>query len=402
MGKARNLKKRVSSYFVNRTVIGERTRKLIKLIKKIQYIKARNELEALLLEAKYIKKYEPCFNVKLTDGKTYPMIKITINDKYPKVLVARSVDQNPKEGKSLYFGPYPNPSSMRLVLHTIRRIFPFQSVNNHPKKICLYYHLGLCPCPAVFDSNELKKEYRKNIRFIITFLNGKLNVVTRRLEKERNNSCENENFEKAKILQQKIEAIKLITTPVILPFEYEINPNLKADLAKEETDKLKEELVKSEVDIQSLKRIECYDISNISGKHATGSMVVFINGEREKSIYRKFKINQSKPNDVLMLYEMISRRLRHNEWDLPDLMVIDGGKGQVSLAQKAIVESGLKIPIIGLAKKNERIITSDFREIKLSRESKALHFLQKIRDEAHRFAISYHKKLRWKTLIPQD
>lgn len=299
--------------------------------------------------------------------------------------------------KSLYFGPYPNPSSMHLVLQTIRKIFPFQSVNNHPKKTCLYYHLGLCPCPPVFDSEKLKKNYRKNILRIILFLNGKLTKVIEGLKKEREAQSKNEDFEGACVIQRKIDAVTLITKPVMRPFEYEINPNLKSDLIRGELEQLKNELKKSGVKVKTLRRIECYDISNINGRQAAGSMVVFINGEKEKSEYRKFKINQSIPNDVLMIYELLLRRLKHREWNLPDLIMIDGGKGQVSSAKKAINEHGLKIPIIGLTKKEETIITSDFKKIRLPKDSPALHLLQRIRDEAHRFAISYHRKLRSKS-----
>ncbi|MEK7559598.1 MAG: GIY-YIG nuclease family protein, partial [Patescibacteria group bacterium] len=148
VGKAKNLKKRVSSYFINKKDLGEKTRLLVGKIQKIGVIKARSEIEALLLEASSIKKFNPVYNSKLTDGKAYPLIRITIKDNYPKVLISRRQDDE----KSIYFGPYPNSGAMKMVLKIIRRIFPFQAVLNHPKRICLYYHLGLCPCPPVFDS----------------------------------------------------------------------------------------------------------------------------------------------------------------------------------------------------------------------------------------------------------
>lgn len=333
----------------------------------------------------------------MTDGKAFPLIKITIKDKYPKILTVRKIE---KDG-SLYFGPFPSSSSIRLVLRIIRQIFPYQSVLNHPKKICFYYHLHLCPCPQVFDSKETESNYRKNIEHIIEFLKGDLKGILRELEKERDLLSKNEKFEKAWDLQKKIEAINLITKPFVKPFEYELNPNLRSDLAEKELLDLKNILRNTEIKINSLERIECFDISNIMGEIAVGSMVVFIRGEKNGSLYRHFKIkkNLGKPNDFAMILEVIKKRLNHREWDLPNLMIVDGGKGQVSVAKIALAQENLQIPIIGLAKKEEIIITSDFKTIKLKTNSKALQLIMRIRDEAHRFAIQYHKKQHLKLIF---
>lgn len=375
---------------------------MLSKVKKLKFIQTRSEIESLLLEANFIKKYSPIYNIKLTDGKVYPLIRITVKDKYPKVLVTRRIDNAQTRG-SLYFGPYPNIGSMRLVLRTIRKIFPFQSGNNHPKKPCLYHYLGLCPCPRVFDSPFLAKTYRKDINWIIKFLEGGIDDVVSQLEKEREILSKQEKFEEAENLQRKIEAIRLITNPVYQPFEYETNPNLKADLTFYELEDLKEELQKAGVEVLSLRRIECYDVSNIMGKLSTGSLIVFTEGEANKSLYRRFRIMYKRiiPNDVAMMEEIISRRLKHKEWELPNLILVDGGKAQVSAALKALKKSSLTVPIIGLAKREETIIVpavSDFKEIKLPRDSKGLHLLMRIRDEAHRFAITYHRKLRSKIL----
>lgn len=394
VGKAKNLKKRVSNYFVNTARLLEKTKLLVYQADRIRTIKTSSEIEAFLLEASCIKKYQPKFNIKLADGKEYPLIRITIKDKYPKVLVARKTDDK----KSLYFGPYPQAKSMRLVLKTIRKIFPFQSVPNHGKGICLYHHLELCPCPAVFHSADLKKEYKKNIRHLAAFLNGKTKKVLSDLKKERDVFSKKEEFEKANLIQQKITAIELIITSYSLRFDQDINPNMKEDLAKLALKSLKEILLLNNIRVTSLERIECYDISNISGKNATGSMVVFTNGQKDASSYRKFKIknNHVLPDDFAMMEEVLSRRLKHQEWTFPDLFIVDGGKGQVSSALKALSENNIKIPVVGLAKKEETIITSDFREIVLLKDSQALKLVMAIRDEAHRFAITYHKKLRSK------
>lgn len=400
VGKAKNLRKRVASYFANYVDLGDKTRSLVSQIKKIKVFTVTSEIEALLLEANYIKKFKPKYNIRLTDGKSYPLIRITIKDKYPKIVIAR----NRNDKSSIYFGPYPNSSALKLVLKLTRRIFPYQSVLNHTKKICLYYHLGLCPCPYVFDTKDLRKEYRKNIQHIISFLEGRTKKVVGDLEKEKNKLVKKEEFEKANVIQNKINAIHIITDPLYKKkVDNNINPNLEEDLRSSELSELKSILKKNNTQVLDLERIECFDISNILGTNATGSMVVFINGEKDGSKYRKFKIKTiGSPNDFGMIEEVLRRRLSHKEWPMPDLLIVDGGKGQVSSALKVLAMKqfgNLTIPVIGLAKQFETIVTSDFKEISLPKESSALKLIMRIRDEAHRFAITYHKKLRSKTFL---
>ncbi|MDO8639356.1 MAG: excinuclease ABC subunit UvrC [bacterium] len=393
VGKAVNLKNRVSSYFKNKD-LGTKTSILVSRIKKIKVIVVSSEIESLLLEANLIKKYQPFFNVKMTDGKSYPMIKITMKDKCPAVIVTRRIIDD----KSLYFGPYPNARAMHLVLKIIRRIFPFQSIVNHPKKICLYNHLGLCPCLSAFDLEDSRKEYRKTIKNIIRFLKGNIKGVIKDLERERESFDKKENYEKAKEIQEKIESIKIVTSSIHSPLDYEINPNLITDLQEKKMIFLKEALNKNGVKTSSIKRIECYDISNISGKYATGSMVVFENAKKEMGAYRKFKIKQNfqKQNDCAMMKEVVSRRLKHREWQYPDLIIVDGGKGQISSVVNVVKENNLVIPVVGLAKREEILITSAFKKVNFNKNSEALKLLMEIRDEAHRFAVFYHRKLRSK------
>ncbi len=392
-GKARDLRSRVGSYFAKNSSLGEKTRVLITKTRKIKTIVAYSEVHALLLEANCIKKYEPRYNIRLRDGKAYPLIRITRKDKYPKALTARREEDK----SSLYFAPVPNSGALRLVLRTIRRLFPFQSVLNHPKRICLYNHLGLCPCPPYFDSEILKSEYRKNIRHLVSFLNGNINKIQKELEIERNNFAKREEFEKAQNIQKKISAIALISDTSYKKFDYDLDPNLRDDLRRKEIESLKQHLSKHSVTIKKLNRIECYDISNISGYFATGSMVVFINGESDKSLYRRFKIRRViGPNDYAMLREVFQRRMKHADWPMPDLLIVDGGRGQVLSALEVLKKLSLNIPLIGLAKREETIVTSDLKEISLPKSSIALKLLMRIRDEAHRFAISYHRHLRSK------
>ena len=392
VGKAKNLKNRVSSYFSSPTTLLGKTAILVPQVEKIKIIIVESELEALLLEANLIKKYDPKYNISLKDGKAYPLIRITVKSQYPSVLTARHMDDT----HSIYFGPYPNVMSMRRVLRLLRRIFPYQSVPNHPKKICLYHHLGLCPCLPAFPDETYQKEYKKTIHHIIDFLNGKTKKVIKELEKERNLASKQEDFEQAAHAQKQLDSIAYITQPIHQPFEYETNPNLSSDLRYQEMKELQTILAKYNVFIDLPTRIECYDISNIQGTNPTASMVVLTNGEIDKSQYRKFKMQTRGPNDFAMMQEVLSRRLKHNEWDMPQLFIVDGGKGQISSAREVLNELGVTTPLVGLAKREETIITSDFQEISLPKRSPALQLVMRIRDEAHRFAITFHRKLRSK------
>ncbi|MBI2420665.1 MAG: GIY-YIG nuclease family protein [Candidatus Levybacteria bacterium] len=200
VGKAKNLKTRVSSYFQNKSELGPKTRILVSQVKNIKTISVDSEIESLLLEANLIKKHSPKYNSRLTDGKSYPYIRIT-KDRFPAVLVVRRDDDK----KSIHFGPFPNSSALYLVLKTVRRIFPFQSVKHHSKKMCLYNHLGLCPCPPIFKTEKELKEYKKDINRLVKFLRGNKNLVLRDLEKEREGFSKNQEFEEAAKLQAQID-----------------------------------------------------------------------------------------------------------------------------------------------------------------------------------------------------
>jgi excinuclease ABC subunit C len=406
VGKANDLKSRVSSYFAKSANLLEKTKLLVSKVHRIKVTIVESELEALLLEAFYIKKLRPKYNVRLADDKSYAMIRISIKDPYPAVTLARSNPKTKPEENSLFFGPYPDSRSVKLVLRTIRKVFPFQSVPNHPKKICLYHHLGLCPCPPVFDSKEQIKQYRKNIRGIIKILEGKSRTVLKELEKKRDALSRKEMYEEADVIQKRINALRIITEPRRMPFEYHLNPNLRSDIRQNELNELMSTLSKHGLKIESLKRIECYDISNTQGIYATGSMVVFTNGEKDTSEYRRFRIKrENTPNDFAMMEEVLTRRFRREGWQMPSLIIVDGGKGQVSASLKALSVNGISIPLIGLAKREEAIIlpggniSSPFSEILLAKNSEALHLIMRIRDEAHRFAITYHKLLRSKNAL---
>lgn len=408
MGKANNLRNRVSSYLGKRTDLGPKTAILVSNIANIDHTVVASELEALLLEAHLIKKYVPPFNVAWTDGKAYPFIKITVNDAYPAVLQTRRIDHP----KAMFFGPFPNIGDVRRTLKWIRRIFPYQSVRNHPKRICLYHHLGFCPCPPLLTKTQLTK-YRHTIRYLVQFLEGKKESVIRSLEKEMLIAAKSENFEEAESIKRQIDTIRLITSGVYKPWSYIENPNLLSDEAQLDLEDLQQVLsfYLRGLTPQALSRIECYDVSNIQGKQATGSMVVATDGQIDKSQYRRFRIRfKDTPDDTAMHREMLARRLKHTEWQMPDIIVIDGGVGQVYAAKSVIEEKGLAIPVIGLAKRLEQIILPNvalhlsgerlnFEKVTLPRNHRALKLLQRLRDEAHRFAITYHRKLRRKRFL---
>lgn len=398
----RGRKKASSAYFRDKTTLGPRTQILTTKIASVDHVAVASELEALLLEANFIKRYEPPFNVRWTDGKAYPFIKITIKDTYPAVLQSRRMD----DPKALFFGPFPNIGDARRILKWVRRIFPYQSIRNHPKKHCLYYHLGLCPCPPLLDKEDLVK-YRRNIRYLIQFLEGKKDSLLHALEKEMKFAAKNEDFEEAAALKHQIEVIKIITTQTRRPFEYIRNPNLLSDEAIFDLESLSEVLGKHGIEISKLSRIECYDISNTQGKEATGSMVVTTDGLIDKSQYRRFRVRlKNTPDDVAMHKEVLSRRLKREKWPMPDLIVIDGGTAQVNAARTVLKEVGIPIPVIGLAKRLEEIIIPATeglalrnKSIVLPRNHRGLKLLQRLRDEAHRFALTYHRKLRQKRLL---
>lgn len=380
--------------------MGEKTKLLVAEINGIKIVRVESELEALLLEAYYIKKYRPHYNIRLTDDKSYPLIKITPKAEYPSVLYARRMD----DLKALFFGPFPSPQDVRRVLRVLRKIFPFQSVVNHAKRPCLYYHLGLCPCLPAFDTLENRKTYQANLKKLVAILEGRSRSVQKTLEKERAEYVKSERFEDASRVTEQLAALEFITKPHHVPFEYETNPNLRDDLRQNELSLLQEALNKHGLRVERLKRIECYDISNTQGTNATGSLVVLTAGEIDKSQYRRFKIKKDgSPNDFAMMEEMLTRRIKHPGWAEPDLIIVDGGKGQVTAAQRAFAATGKTYPLIGLAKRLETIIlpgaNGEFQEVNLDHSSPALQLLQRIRNEAHRFAITYHKNIRSKKAL---
>lgn len=399
-GKAINLLKRVSSYF-NRNN-DTKTSILVSNIAQIETIVVQSELEALILEANLIKKYKPRFNIRLVDDKEYLYIKIT-RELFPQVLTAR---KSQLKGAKDYFGPFPSSTIVRDTLKKLRRVFKW--CNNppvrvklsgeseklkYPIKACFYFHLDLCSgaCAHVVDGSA----YRKQIGGFVKFLSGQGGSLVDELEKKMKKAASGQRFEEANGYKKMLEGISYLRASTNIA-NYLANPNFIENVRQSGL----EELVVVLNLIKKPDRIECYDISNIGGHQAVGSMVVLTNGEIDKSNYRKFKIkSEGKPNDFAMHQEMMRRRLHHPEWGMPDVIIIDGGRGQVRAVKEELVKQGYRIPIWGIAKRREWLYPPDGSEISLAKNSLALRLIQKIRDESHRFAITYHRKLRQKKFL---
>lgn len=387
VGKAIDLYHRVASYFSFRALRkGDvKTSTLVEDIKGLETIVVESEIEALILEANLIKKYLPKFNVRLTDDRDYLYIGIT-KGQLPKVITLRKQDL---KNVQKFWGPFPSAGTVRNTLKTLRRIFPWCSnlqirSTDSKAKPCFYYHLGLCvgPCAGVVD----KKDYQKIISNFSKFMDGKKGQLLLELNKEMEMLSKVQKYEQANIVKKTIQGINYLTQNIKVKLYLE-NPNFLEEETKKTLLELKNDLKLTKIP----ERIECYDISNIQGHDATGSMVVLTNGQIDKAQYRKFKIKISgRPNDVGMLKEMIKRRLNHKEWLIPDLVLVDGGRGQVNGIWRELQD----IPVFGLAKRMEWLYPKEGSVIKLPKKSLSLKLLQKIRDEAHRFAITYHRKLR--------
>ena len=388
VGKAINLRRRISSYFDLDLQV--KTAKMISEATHLSFIQVDSELEALLLEAKLIRAYMPRYNIELKDDK-HPLYILITKEEFPRVITARKLDLDKSPILAVY-GPFPSSRSIYTVLRMLRRIFPY-SDHKIGKRPCLYSHIGLCdPCPNEIvqstEHNLLKKRYLKNIRNLKSILDGNIEKVTEELENEMDILSKYQKYEDAAKIRNQIENLNYITRPS-LPTEFYLqNPNLYEDTRKNELSELKNLLTKTDLVTNDLKRIECYDIAHLAGTNATASMVTFIDGEADKREYRHFKIRKAKGGDDYdSLREVAQRRAKHfDDWGRPDLIIVDGGVGQV----KSFKEKINNVPVVGVAKHPDRLVV-DENKIKL--EGPALNLVARMRDEAHRFARRYHHKL---------
>lgn len=509
VGKAVVLKNRVRSYFRNLASHTPKVKAMVAKIAEIETIVTSSEVEALILECNLIKKYRPRYNISLKDDKTYPYLKVTMQEDFPRLYVTR---RQLRDG-ALYYGPYADAGAMHATVKLLRSMFPLRTCRKmNPDRPCLNYHIKRClaPCAGYIS----KADYHKMIKSVCMVLDGRTTELERDLKQQMQEAADNYAFEEAARLRDQLQAVarlneaqKAVTnnggdmdifglgqdmtglcvqlffvrkgkligrdnffmpdggdTPqefmtafvkqyyneatfipkeVVLPHlpeeeEKQLIETWLADkaqrrvelllpqrgvkkdllkLANENAVKLLNERLRKgslslKNDLQAaeelqqalglehpLERMDCFDISHTQGSETVASMVVFRNGTSSKKDYRRYKIvsAEGKPDDFKSMQEVVYRRYRDYE-DLPSLVVIDGGKGQLSSALEVIRGLGLDdLPVVGLAKREEEIFKPHQSEsIMLDREGAALHLIQRIRDEAHRFAITYHRKLRGK------
>lgn len=509
VGKAVVLKNRVRSYFRNLASHTPKVKAMVAKIAEIETIVTSSEVEALILECNLIKKYRPRYNISLKDDKTYPYLKVTLQEDFPRLYVTR---RQLRDG-ARYYGPYADAGAMHATVKLLRSMFPLRTCRKmNVDRPCLNYHIKRClaPCAGYIS----KADYHKMIKSVCMVLDGRTTELERDLKQQMQEAADNYAFEEAARLRDQLQAVarlneaqKAVTnnggdmdifglgqdmtglcvqlffvrkgkligrdnffmpdggdTPqevmtafvkqyyneatfipkeVVLPYlpeeeEKQLIETWLADkaqrrvelllpqrgvkkdllkLANENAVKLLNERLRKgslslKNDLQAaeelqqalglehpLERMDCFDISHTQGSETVASMVVFRNGTSSKKDYRRYKIvsAEGKPDDFKSMQEVVYRRYRDYE-DLPSLVVIDGGKGQLSSALEVIRGLGLDdLPVVGLAKREEEIFKPHQSEsIMLDREGAALHLIQRIRDEAHRFAITYHRKLRGK------
>jgi len=414
VGKAKNLRNRVRSYFRIKFDEDTKTKALVENIADLEYIEVSTELEALILEEKLVKKFQPKYNILLKDDKSFLYIvlrseKVKIGDTevdYPIVFSARKTDLQKSD---IYYGPYPRSEVAKYVLRSLRKIIPFRDCSkskfrNYQKigQPCLYGHIGLCQAPCL--GKVSKTDYLRDLSKIKRFLDGNFKKIIDDILKDMKDASKNEEFEKAAKLRDIVKKFEYLTINISKIDSIAENPLLIEDLISASLDNLVKYLP---VLKEYPERIECYDISNTSGKEATASMTVAINGRLTNREYRRFKIKfKDSPDDFEMMREVLRRRFKRSliddSWKLPNLIVLDGGKGQLSAGISVLKEMGIDVAMISIAKKEEILIYSrgdEFFEVKLPKTDESLKLIQRLRDEAHRFAKKYHHELRIKKLL---
>ncbi len=412
IGKALNLKNRLNSYLKTEDV---RIRKMVSLAESLKFQITGSDIEALILESQLIKKSRPEFNIVMRDDKQYFYVGFT-NDQFPKIFLTHqprevsSIKEQVLRGSgglntkylipnTYYIGPFTDGSAIKTTLRLLRRIFPYCTCKQLHNNYCLNYHIEKCPGFCCLKDNPERSRrtaefatYKKNIKSVKDILSGKRSSVLANLEKDMGRMGSQGKFEEALELRNKIGKIKRVFQNA----QILLNSNrleTEVDTTKETLALLKKQLGLSKIP----DRIEAYDISNIHGTNAVGSMVVFTKGYQDKNEYRKFKIiSKNTSDDTGMLKEVLSRRFNHPEWPYPDLILIDGGKGQLNAGISVIPKN---IKIISMAKNDrhvgEKIFIAGQKEpIFLSKmPTDVKNTLLRIDSEAHRFAISFYRTL---------
>jgi len=414
IGKAANIRERVKNHMQRPVAFWEQTLLRQGFGGQVGYIKTDSEIEALILEANLIKKYQPKYNVVWRDDKNYFFVGVT-KEAFPQIFWTHQtkIKQSTINNQQLtinYVGPFVDGKALKQTLKVLRKVFPYRTCRSLPKWPCLWYQLGRCLAPCLLESKlgklipggktQIKKDSQRNAKNLLKILEkGKIQVL-KDLKKEMKAASAFQDFEKAAKIRDQIGALEKVLAHAKVFEEFYLTQKINWL----QIQKILQQISKTK---KSVARIEAYDVSNIQGKLATGAMVTFINGLPDKNFYRKFRIRISdKPDDIAMLKEVLSRRFKHPEWPYPDLVLIDGGIAQLNAARKSKIQNpkSKKIPLIALAKrKNELYIEGQKKPILLkSLPREVFNLILQLRDEAHRFAISYHRKLREIDLRPKN
>ncbi len=396
VGKAVNLKSRVRSYFQVSADHTPAKRKMVSEAVSVKWLEVDSEIEALLLEANLIKKYQPYYNILLRDDKRFAYLHISLEDEVPGLFITRNIG---KAGK--YYGPFTNSRALIETMKAIRKIWPYCTQKKIKAEPCFYYQVRRCTgvCGGVISRAEYLKTV---IKPIIDFFDGKKSQLLKAYE-TRIKLLEKAKPELGTDKYQELLKLKLTLT--------HFNHVLASTKVISVGEKYANDVIELAKVLSLPKipyRIEGYDISNIFGEQVVGSLVVFANGEAEKSSYKKFKIRTEREGDVWSLTEMLERRLAHTEWPLPDLILIDGGKAQVSQAKRVLKKFKIEVEVLGLSKgaglrsaiaRDKIYFAGEKLPLELPLASPALHLLKRVRDESHRFAIGYHRDLRSKKFL---
>ncbi len=411
VGKAAVLRNRVRQYFQNSRYRDPKTEALVAEISDVEWIEVESEIDALFLEAEMVRRYMPPYNIMLRDDKSLQFVRIDHKNDYPTVTLTR----RPLDDKAEYYGPYMNGWAVKRALKYLRRIFPY-AIKRQEGTLgsTLYQQIGLDP--GVESGKTSLKEYRANLVKLGQYLRGQRVALVKEIEKDMKVAAKAQDFELATKLRNQMFAIKELGKQIIFS-DHEF-----LDISKDKALAGLTDLLGLK---KPLRRIEGFDISHMSGSDVVASMVVFTNGIPDKTAYRKFKLKVQQNNDFASMSEIITRRLsekNRKSWGVPDLFLIDGGKGQLGAALIARDNLGVKsIPMIGLAKREEEVVVSlnsefgaqkeqilassraframvresdDFMLIELPKDDDIVKLLQRIRDESHRFAVSYHTVLK--------
>jgi len=400
IGKALSLKKRVRSYFAPCAGHSPRIEVMVKRAKDIGFFVTATEAEALIQEAAFIKKYRPPYNTALKDDKSYPYLKLGVGEEYPRLEITRK----PEDDGSLYYGPYTDVRLLRKALRIMKRLFPLRTCRRMPKKACLNHRIGNCAAPCIGAVD--KRGYAQIVKELRLFLEGRKDTLVRELSGMMRKASSARDFERAAELRDRITALSAVPSSG--------KGSYYTDFSGKKSRRSRGKRYKPYDQIMALryflnarrtpKRIEAFDISNIQGSCAVGSMITFIDGHPRKDEYKRFRIEGVKGiDDYAMMREVLRRRyvrVRDERLGTADLIIVDGGKGHLNAVLGLLKELGFeRIPVIAIAKRFEHVFVPGRKEpVVFSGNSPVLYLIQRIRDEAHRFAISYHHNIKEKSV----